>query len=156
MLLKNLYPIVFFNRTIFALKGRKQDSNCTIYQHLHDQNATPLLACATSVSVRSGAKNEEQESKTARKMAQVKERGGVGEKRKATSFPSTSPSFIFWFSFYFSHGQNRKSLSAVFFLLRNQTEMLATQATRYSQSSRENASPSSGTSPLDSYKESII
>ena len=31
-----------------------------------------------------GAKNEEQETKTARKMAQVKERGGVGEERKET------------------------------------------------------------------------
>ena len=31
-----------------------------------------------SVSVRFAAKNEEQESKTARKMAKVKERGGVG------------------------------------------------------------------------------
>ena len=31
-------------------------------------------------------------------------------------------------SFHFSRGQNRKSLSSVFFLLRNQTETLATQA----------------------------
>ena len=29
-----------------------------------------------------GAKNEEQESKTARKMARLKERGGGGEERK--------------------------------------------------------------------------
>ena len=41
-------------------------------------------------------------------MAQVKERGGVGEERKETfllflkpSFPFPSPSFIFWFSFHF-------------------------------------------------------
>ena len=32
-----------------------------------------------------GAKNEERESKTARKMAQVKERGGGGEERKETN-----------------------------------------------------------------------
>ena len=31
-----------------------------------------------------GAKNEEQEIKTARKMTQVKERGGGGEERKET------------------------------------------------------------------------
>ena len=41
------------------------------------------------------------------------------------SFPSPPPSFIFWLSFHFSRGQNR-SLS----LLRNQTETLATQASR--------------------------
>ena len=32
-----------------------------------------------------GAKNEERESKTARKMAQAKERGGGGEERKETN-----------------------------------------------------------------------
>ena len=55
-------------------------------------------------------------------MAQVKERGGAGEEREETflrflkpSFPFPSPSFIFWFSFHFSRGQNRKSLSTVFF-----------------------------------------
>ena len=42
-----------------------------------------------------------------------------------SSFPSPPPSFIFWLSFHFSRGQNR-SLS----LLRNQTETLATQASR--------------------------
>ena len=36
------------------------------------------------MSVRLRAKNEEQETKTARKMAQVKERGGGGEDRKET------------------------------------------------------------------------
>ena len=52
-----------------------------------------------------GAKSEEPESKTARKMAQVL---GVGS-------PLPPPSFIFWYSFYFSRGQNRKYLSTVFF-----------------------------------------
>ena len=37
-----------------------------------------MIACVTSVSVGGlGAKNEERESKTARKVAQVKERGGA-------------------------------------------------------------------------------
>ena len=58
---------------------------------------------------RLGAKNQEQESKTARKMAQVKERG------RGCPSPAPPPSFIFWFSFYFSRGQNRKSPSTVFF-----------------------------------------
>ena len=69
-----------------------------------------------SISLRSraflcslGAKNWEQESKTARKMAQVKER------RRDCPSPPPPPSFIFWFSFYFSRGQNRKSSSTVFF-----------------------------------------
>ena len=41
-------------------------------------------------------------------MTQAKERGGGGEERKET-FPSPPLSFIFWFSFHFSRGQNRKS-----------------------------------------------
>ena len=43
-----------------------------------------LLACVASVSVRFRAKNAEQETKTARKMAQVNERGGGEEERKET------------------------------------------------------------------------
>ena len=41
-------------------------------------------------------------------MAQVKERGGGGEE-------TPLPSFIFWLSFHFSRGQNRKSPSSVLF-----------------------------------------
>ena len=56
------------------------------------------LACVASVSVGFlcglGAKNEEQESKTARKMAQVIERAGGGEERKET-FPYPFPVFHF-------------------------------------------------------------
>ena len=66
-----------------------------------------------------GTKNEEREPKTARKIARVKERGGGGEEWKETlacSLPSPPPppSFIFWYSFHFSRGQNRKSRSSVF------------------------------------------
>ena len=45
-----------------------------------------VVACVASVSVRLnvGAKNEERESKTDRKMAQVKDREGGGEERKET------------------------------------------------------------------------
>ena len=47
------------------------------------------VACVASVSVRltskeRGTRNEERESKTARQMAQVKERGGGGGERKET------------------------------------------------------------------------
>ena len=56
------------------------------------------LACVANVSVGFlcglGAKNEEQESKTARKMAQVIKRGEGGEERKET-FPYPFPVFHF-------------------------------------------------------------
>ena len=54
----------------------------------------------------------EQRTRTARKMARIKERGGGGEEKKETSFlpsPPPTPSFIFWLSFHFSRGKNRKS-----------------------------------------------
>ena len=65
------------------------------------------IACVASVSMQFRSnENEEQESnkqsKTARKMAQVKEWGGVRKKA-----PSPPPPFIFWLSFYFSRGHNR-------------------------------------------------
>ena len=40
-----------------------------------------------------GEKNEEQKSKTARKVAQVKERGGGGEERKETLADHETPGF---------------------------------------------------------------
>ena len=54
----------------------------------------------------------EQRTRTARKMAPIKERGGGREEKKETRFlpsPPPTPSFIFWLSFHFSRGQNRKS-----------------------------------------------
>ena len=82
-----------------------------------------LAACVASVSVRFRRKKEKQGSKTVRKMAQVKERGGGGEERKGwggkkgVSFlPLPLPPLsIFWFSFNFSGDQNRKSPSTVSF-----------------------------------------
>ena len=68
-----------------------------------NQPAQQALLCGL------GAKNQEQESKTARKMAQVK------EWERGCPSPAPPPFFIFWFSFYFSRGQNRKSPSTVFF-----------------------------------------
>ena len=67
---------------------------------------SPKLACvASEFPCGLGAKNEEGESKIARKMVQVKEREGGGEESFLPSPPSP-PSFIFWLSFHFSGGQN--------------------------------------------------
>ena len=43
------------------------------------------VTCVASKRFGLGAKNEERESKTSRKMAQVRERGGGGEERKETN-----------------------------------------------------------------------
>ena len=88
------------------------NTNLSTDAHVPTQPAQQAFLCGL------GTKNEEQETKTARIMAQVKERGGVGEERKETlflSFLSPSPSFIFWFSFNFSRDQNRNSPSTVSF-----------------------------------------
>ena len=68
-------------------------------------------------------------------MAQVKKREGAGEEGKETflpflkpSFPS--PSFIFWFSFHFSRGKNRKSLSTVFFCSESKRKRLLRRLVR--------------------------
>ena len=61
-------------------------------------------------------KERERESETARKMAQVKERGGGGEERKSfLRSPPPSPLFQFLALVHFSRAQNRKSNSSVFF-----------------------------------------
>ena len=108
-------------------------------QNLGKYVACGILACVASVSVRFRSKEWGTRVKDRAKQAQVKERGGVGEERKETflpflkpSFPFPSPSFFFGISSHFSRGQNRKSLSTVFFLLRNQKETLATQANQES------------------------
>ena len=62
-----------------------------------------------------GAKNKKRESKAARKMARVKERGGGGEEREGTILDRPKPKIPFL------------GLS----LFRNQTETLATQAKIY-------------------------
>ena len=48
----------------------------------------------------------------------------MGKKGRKPPFPSPSPSFIFWFSFHFSRGQNRKSLSTVFFCSKTKRKRL--------------------------------
>ena len=49
---------------------------------------------------------------------------GVGKKEEGIlSSPPPPPSFIFWFSFHFSRGQNRKS-STVFFCPENKRKRL--------------------------------
>ena len=91
-------------------------------QNLGKYVACGILACVASVSVRFRSKEWGTRVKDRAKQAQVKERGGVGEERKETflpflkpSFPFPSPSFFFGISSHFSRGQNRKSLSTVFF-----------------------------------------
>ena len=68
------------------------------------------------------AKNQEQESKTARKMVQVKERG------TGLPFPRPSPLFHFLVLVLFLARSKPKIPFHGLFLLRNQTETLATQA----------------------------
>ena len=97
---------------------------------------------AASVSVRFRSKEWGTRVKDRAKLAQVKERGGVGEERKETflpflkpSFPSPHPaSFIFWFSFHFSRGQNRKSLSTVFFCSETKRKRLLRRLVRHPES----------------------
>ena len=67
-------------------------------------------ACVASVSVRFRSKERgtRVSQRPREKMAQVKEQGGGGEETHL-------PSFIFYLSFHFSRGQNRKSPSSVLF-----------------------------------------
>ena len=89
-------PTDINNKFLFSCKRFIPASNKTVHNFL-------AFLCGL------GAKNEEQESKTARKMAQVKERGGVGSRFISRAVKPKIP----------FHG---------LFLLRNQTETLATQA----------------------------
>ena len=72
-----------------------------------------------------GEKNEERESKTARKMAQVKERGGGEE---VSFLPFHLPLFHFLALVSFLAWSKPKVPFLSISLLRNQTETLATQA----------------------------
>ena len=111
-------------------------------QNLGKYVACGILACVASVSVRFRSKEWGTRVKDRAKLAQVKERGGVGEERKETflpflkpSFPSPHPaSFIFWFSFHFSRGQNRKSLSTVFFCSETKRKRLLRRLVRNQES----------------------
>ena len=73
-----------------------------------------------------GAKNEERESKTAKKMVQVKERGGVG--KKGRKLPSPSPHFHLLALVSFLAQPKPRIPFLGLTLLQNQTETLATQA----------------------------
>ena len=100
--LRNRHPRKLHNLYLcFTKKARTHSTSIELYWRSFE--FSPFLACVASVSCGLGAKNEERESKTARKMAQVKERGGGGEETS-----------IFWLLFDFSRGQNRESRSPVF------------------------------------------
>ena len=86
-----------------------------------------LSLLASLRSKRFWAKNEERELKTARKMSQLKERGGGGEERFLPS-PSSSPLFHFLALVWFLARSKAKISYLGLSLLRNQTETLATQA----------------------------
>ena len=101
VLLRNRHPGKLHNLYLcFTKKARTQSTSIFIEGVSNSalcQPAQQAFPCGL------GAKNEERESKTARKMAQVKERGGGGEE-----------TFIFWLLFHFSRGPNRESRSSVF------------------------------------------
>ena len=113
-------------------------------QNLRKYVACGILACVASVSVRFRSKEWGTRVKDRAKLAQVKERGGVGEERKETFLPFLKPSFpspplppasfIFWFSFHLSRGQNRKSLSTVFFCSETKRKRLLRRLVRHPES----------------------
>ena len=78
---------------------------------------TLRVACVTSVFVWFRNKEQGTKVKDRAKNGAVKERGGggVGKKGGKIPFPLPPLSFIFWLSFHFSRGQNRKSRSSSFF-----------------------------------------
>ena len=75
----------------------------------------PTLSLYSLRSNRSRAVSEPRT--TARKMARVKERGGVGKKARKPSFPSPSPSFIFWPSEFLAPKANGNAYYAASFLV---------------------------------------
>ena len=75
----------------------------------------PTLSLYSLRSHRSRAVSEQRT--TARKMARVKERGGVGKKVRKPSFPSPSPSFIFWPSEFLAPKTNGNPSYAASFLV---------------------------------------
>ena len=69
--------------------------------------------------------------------ASKRARRGWGRKEGnfPSSFPSPHPaSFIFWFSFHLSRGQNRKSLSTVFFCSETKRKRLLRRLVRHPES----------------------
>ena len=70
-------------------------------QNLGKYVACGILACVASVSVRFRSKKWGTRVKDRAKLAQVKERGGVGEERKETFLPFLKPSFPFPFPSFF-------------------------------------------------------
>ena len=77
--------------------------------------AESVIACVASVSVWFRRKERGTRDKDRAKNGAWGE--GVG--KTFPSFPSPTPSFIFWLSFHFSRGQNRKSRSSVFLCFEN-------------------------------------
>ena len=80
---------------------------------------TLKVACVASVSVRFRNKERGTKVKDRAKNGASKRAGrgwgGVGKKGRKIPSPPLPLSFIFWLSFHFSRGQNRKSRSSSFF-----------------------------------------
>ena len=110
-------------------------------QNLGKYVACGILACVASVSVRFRSKEWGTRVKDRAKLAQVKERGGVGKKGRKLSFLSLNlpslpppPPRLFYFLVLVSFIARAKPKIPFhgLFLLRNQTETLATQASQAS------------------------
>ena len=87
-----------------------------------------LLACVASVSVRFRSKEQGTRVKERAKNGMSK-RAGRGWGRKDGNLLPSPPlpppsSFIFWLSFHFSRGQNRKSHSSVFLCSETKRKLL--------------------------------
>ena len=122
VLLRNRHPGKLHNLYLSFTKKARTQSTSIFTEGVSNsalcQPAQQAFPCGL------GAKNEERESKTTRKMAQVKERGGGGEERKVLPSPPPPPTFIFWLLFHFSRGQNRESRSPVFLCSETKRKLL--------------------------------
>ena len=86
---------------------------------LHNDHLSTTGTCVASVSVRFRNKERGTRAKDRAKNCASKREGRGWEEWKETPAcslrsPPPPPSFIFWYSFHFSRGQNRKSRSSVF------------------------------------------
>ena len=96
-----------------SLKSNRCNKQNTV-ESLLTATSPQRLACVASVSVRFRSKERGTGVKDRAKNG-VSKRAGRGWGRKFPSFPSPSPTFIVWFLFHFSRGQNREPVPRSFF-----------------------------------------